>query len=132
MTSEAPGPTLPGAILDRMAATPRLLVCCDFDGTLSHLVDHPLDARPVPGAVEVLDALGSLPSTWSAVISGRALSVLETVASMPGHVQLVGSHGTEFESGVIAALGPGERRLLADVVDQCERIAAGSPGTPYS
>lgn len=125
MTSSAPTPQ----VLRRLAATPRLLVCCDFDGTLSHLVDHPEAARPVPGAVAVLDALSALPDTWAAVISGRELSVLAPLAAMPAHVQLVGSHGTEFEPGVIATLGPQERRLLSEVVAQCEAIAAGTPGT---
>lgn len=124
MTSAAPTPE----VLGRLAATPRLLVCCDFDGTLSHLVDHPNAARPVPGAVAVLDALGSLPDTRAAVVSGRGLSVLAPLADMPPHVQLVGSHGTEFEPGVIAALGPQERRLLRELVAQCEAIAAGTPG----
>jgi trehalose-phosphatase len=116
-------------VLQALAATPRLLVCCDFDGTLSHLVDHPGAARPVPGAVAVLDALGELPDTWVAVISGRELSVLAAVSAMPAHVQLVGSHGTEFEPAVIAALGPDQRRLLGEVIALCRDIAADTPGT---
>jgi trehalose 6-phosphate phosphatase len=63
------------------------------------------------------------------VVSGRALAVLAPLASMPPHVQLVGSHGTEYEPGVIAALGPGERRLLAEIVAECESIVEGAPGT---
>jgi len=129
VSAEESGAAPPPSALARLAATPRLLVCCDFDGTLSHLAEHPAAARPVPGAVDVLDALGSLPLTWAAVVSGRALAVLTPLASMPPHVQLVGSHGTEFEAGVIASLGAPERRLLADVVGECERIVAGTPGT---
>jgi trehalose 6-phosphate phosphatase len=37
--------------LDAVAATPRLLVASDFDGTLSPLVDRPADARPLPQAL---------------------------------------------------------------------------------
>lgn len=112
-----------------MAATPRLLVCCDFDGTLSHLAHHPSAARPVPGAVAVLDALGALPDTWVAVVSGRGLSALASVASMPPHVQLVGSHGTEFEPGVIGGLGPDERHVLSELISLCRDITADTPGT---
>jgi trehalose 6-phosphate phosphatase len=125
MTSTAPL----REVLRRLAETPRLLVCCDFDGTLSHLADQPAAARPVPGAVAVLEALGGLPDTWAAVISGRELAVLTPLAAMPPHVQLVGSHGTEFEPGVITGLGPAERRLLSDVVEACAAIAAETPGT---
>lgn len=124
-----PPPSAPTwEVLGRLAATPRLLVCCDFDGTLSHLADQPAAALPVPGAVAVLDALGMLPATWVAVISGRELAVLASVASMPPHVQLVGSHGTEFEPGVIAALGPDERHLLREVISRCEDLAADAVG----
>jgi len=129
MTSEEAGSAPPASAVARLATTARLLVCCDFDGTLSHLAEHPSAARPVPGAVDVLDALGSLPSTWAAVVSGRALSVLAPLASMPPHVTLVGSHGTEYEPGVIAALGPGERQLLDEIVAESEKIVAGTPGT---
>jgi trehalose-phosphatase len=48
---------------------------------------------------------------------------------MPPHVTLVGSHGTEYEPGVIAALGPGERQLLDEIVAESEKIVAGTPGT---
>ena len=115
--------------LARLTATRRLLVCCDFDGTLSHLAEHPMAARPVPGAVAVLDALGSLPDTWAAIVSGRALSVLAPLAAMPEHVQLVGSHGTEFERGVIASLGSRERALLDEVAARCAIIVEDVPGT---
>lgn len=110
-----------------MAVTPRLLVCCDFDGTLSHLVEHPPDALPVPGAIAVLDALGRLPDTWVAVVSGRELSVLAQLAVPPPHVRLVGSHGAEFEPGVIDALGLDEQRLLTEVISRCADITADHP-----
>ena len=34
--------------LDTAAATARLLVTSDFDGTLSPIVNNPADARPLP------------------------------------------------------------------------------------
>ncbi len=129
MISQESGSAPPSSVLARLAAAPRLLVCCDFDGTLSHLAEHPSAARPVPGAVDVLDALGSMPLTWTAVVSGRELAVLAPLAAMPPHVQLVGSHGTEFEPGVIDLLGPPERQLLAAIVADCESIVAGTRGT---
>ena len=62
--------------LDAVAATPRLLVASDFDGTLSPLVDRPADARPLPQAAEALIAIAELPSTEVVLVSGRALAVL--------------------------------------------------------
>ena len=61
--------------LRRLAAVHRLLVCCDFDGTLSAIVPVPDDARPVPGAMGALSALGR-PDTTSVLISGRTVADL--------------------------------------------------------
>lgn len=116
------------ATLARLANAERLLVCCDFDGTLSHLVDDPAAARPVPGAVDVLDRLGGLPGTTAAVLSGRSLEALEAVAGMPPHVQLVGSHGVEFRAGVIDGLGAADRELLERVSRACTSIVAAVDG----
>lgn len=114
--------------LARLAEADHLLVCCDFDGTLSHLVDDPGAARPVPGAVEVLDRLGTLPGTSAAVLSGRALEALEAVAGMPAHVTTVGSHGVEFSTGVISGLEPSARDLLNRVTEACADAVDGVDG----
>jgi len=122
----------PRALLDAavaaLAQTPRLLVCCDFDGTISMLADEPSAARPVDGAVTALDALASLPDTWTAVVSGRALIDLTQLAGMPDRVHLVGSHGTEFEVGAIVAVSPTESALLAEITTQCRVLALAVPG----
>ena len=124
--------TAPEALLDAalaaLAQTPRLLVCCDFDGTISTLAEDPSAARPVDGAVAALDALASMPDTWAAVVSGRALIDLTQLAGMPEHVHLVGSHGTEFEIGAIVAVSPTESAILEEVVTQCRVLAIGVPG----
>jgi trehalose-phosphatase len=111
-----------------LAETPRLLVCCDFDGTISAIADEPAAARPVDGAVAALDALAGLPDTWAAVVSGRALIDLTQLAGMPDRVHLVGSHGTEFEVGAILAVSPQEDQLIEMVVRQCEAIIEGMSG----
>ena len=40
----------PRQAVSTLAATERLLVALDFDGTLSPLVDAPMDARMLPAA----------------------------------------------------------------------------------
>ena len=116
------------SVLAGVALAERLLVCCDFDGTLSHLVDDPAAARPVPGAVEVLDRLGRLGDTTTAVVSGRALDDLTALCGMPAHVRLVGSHGGEFRSGDVTGLDSEQRELLAAVVAACADVIAGVDG----
>ena len=64
----------------------------DFDGTLSHIVHRPSDARPIEG---VKDALDELAGHYRAVaiVSGRsATELLEWLG--PG-VEIWGTHGAE-------------------------------------
>ena len=93
MTAELPA-ALHAAIL-HAAATPHLLVALDFDGTMSPLVDHAEDARPLPRSAASLAALAALPSTTTALVSGRALASLRLVAAPPEPTLWVGSHGAE-------------------------------------
>ncbi|MFD4957227.1 trehalose-phosphatase [Microbacterium sp. NPDC058389] len=82
----------------RLAASPRLLVALDFDGTLSPLEDEPMDARMLPAARDAVDALVAAPETVVAFVSGRSLVDLRVIAEHDdgSRVLLAGSHGAEF------------------------------------
>ena len=107
----------------RIARTEHLLVAMDFDGTISPLVDHAGDARPLPRSAAAFAGLAALPRTTTALISGRALASLRAVASPPVNTLLIGSHGAE------AWLGPGSTELTLDE-DQRALLAEvrGDPG----
>jgi trehalose 6-phosphate phosphatase len=111
-----------------IARTPRLLVACDYDGTLAPIVADPWSAYPLPETVAALRSLAILPETTTAVISGRALRELAVLSRLPAEVHLVGSHGTEFDVGFLHALEEParvlRRRLLAAVRD----LAGDAPG----
>jgi trehalose 6-phosphate phosphatase len=111
--------------LDGVAATPHLLVAADFDGTLAPIVSNPADARPLPGAADALLALAALPSTTVALVSGRALSTLRELSSMPPPVHLVGSHGAEFDTGFAHDI---DQELLNRIIAELTQIAANRPG----
>jgi trehalose 6-phosphate phosphatase len=109
------------AALTHIARAPRLLVASDFDGTLAHFVDNPVDARPLPGTMAALRALAALPDTTATLISGRALDVLGQLSGAPVGVHLIGSHGAEFGGGVSE---PVDTALLAEIGAGLEAIAA--------
>lgn len=111
--------------LTEVAATPRLLITSDFDGTLAPIVNNPADARPLPEAASALAALAGLPDTTAALISGRALTVLRELSDMSDAVQLVGSHGAEFDTGFIREI---DSALLDTIIETLHGIAAGRPG----
>jgi trehalose 6-phosphate phosphatase len=123
--------------LDGAAATPRLLVASDFDGTLAPIVSNPIDARPLPRAADALLTLVGLPSTTVALVSGRALATLRELSSMPKSVHLVGSHGAEFDtgggersdSGNVAGFAHDiDRDLLDRITAELTAIATNRPG----
>ena len=83
------------------ASRPRVLVAVDFDGTLAPFVIDPLQARAVPGALEVLRAAAALSGVTVAVVSGRDLATLEmlTGIGVQDGITLVGSHGAQTNLG---------------------------------
>ncbi|MBW4041167.1 MAG: trehalose-phosphatase [Acidobacteria bacterium] len=106
--------------LGALAATPRLLVALDFDGTLAPVVDDPEKARATPEARAAVERLIEVPDTRVALVSGRSLQDLEQVAPFGDRVLLVGSHGIELrldDPDDVLALDDGERRQL-DVLEQ--------------
>ncbi len=84
--------------LDELALTPRLLVALDFDGTLSPLVDEPMSARMTPEAADAVRALVSAPDTTVALVSGRTLRDLRTIAEHgdDSPLTLAASHGAQW------------------------------------
>ena len=80
--------------LERLTADPsRTGVFCDFDGTLSVVVDHPDAAEPAPGAVRVMERLAAAFRVVG-VISGRSLEDLRARFDPEGAV-LAGAYGRE-------------------------------------
>ncbi|GAB2663096.1 trehalose-phosphatase [Prescottella soli] len=114
--------------LSTVARTPRLLVASDYDGTMAPIVNDPEKAYPHAESVRALRALAGLAATTAAVISGRALKDLATLSRLPVEVQLVGSHGSEFDVGFIHAIDANARKLLREVTSELSRIADLHPG----
>jgi trehalose 6-phosphate phosphatase len=113
--------------LERLAHASVLLVATDFDGTLAPLVDDPAQAEMLREASVALQMLAQLPQTHVALVSGRALADLaERTRGLP-RVHLVGSHGSEFEPGMLGTLNSEAKELLEKLR---EEIAAHAPRLP--
>lgn len=84
--------------LAAIAATERLLVALDFDGTVSPLVDEPMTARMTHAAREAVTALLDAPHTSVAFVSGRTLADLRVISEHTDDspILLAGSHGAEY------------------------------------
>jgi trehalose 6-phosphate phosphatase len=105
-------------------------VLTDFDGTLAPIVDDPVAARPLPGAVAVLRRLvGRLGLV--AVVSGRPVGFLTDHLGDVDGLVLSGLYG--LERAVVGGTGPttlpeasGWEGVVAGVVARAE--AAAPPG----
>lgn len=124
-------PLLPanlGRALDDVATTARLLVACDYDGTMAPIVANPADAHPLPESAAALEELAALPATAGALISGRALSVLRELSGASERVHLVGSHGSEFDTGFVHPVDDDAAALLRQITTALHTVADEYPG----
>ena len=127
MTAEALPAELRRALV-QLARTPRLLVACDYDGTLAPIVADPHQAKPLPESVHAMRSLAALPATTAGVISGRALRDLATLSRLPDEVHLVGSHGSEFDIGFVHQLEPESTQLRTSLQQALQDIVNCQPG----
>ncbi|MFJ9363269.1 trehalose-phosphatase [Nocardia sp. NPDC101769] len=114
--------------LSAIARVPRLLVASDYDGTIAPIVSDPTKAYPHRESVSALRALAGLTGTTAAVISGRALRDLAALSRLPVEVQLIGSHGSEFDVGFVHAIDNDAKQLLQEVTTTLTQIAQDNPG----
>ncbi|WP_280232253.1 trehalose-phosphatase [Nocardia cyriacigeorgica] len=114
--------------LSTVARVPRLLVASDYDGTIAPIVSDPAKAYPHGESVRALRALAGLSGTTAAVISGRALRDLAALSRLPVEVQLIGSHGSEFDVGFVHAIDNDAKQLLQELITALTQIAAENPG----
>ena len=112
------------------AALPAALVALDFDGTLAPISPHPGDARPVPGAHQILRDLLEVGATVT-VITGRDIASLLRVsgfADVPGLV-IYGTHGAErWQAGELRRPVPPPG--LDELRERLPRLLAEVSGDP--
>jgi trehalose 6-phosphate phosphatase len=58
--------------------------------------------------IDALSRLAALACTEVAIVSGRSLHDLEQFTGLGGVAHLVGSHGSEFEPGVVTGVREGD------------------------
>ena len=108
-------------MLERLAARGPLLLCLDYDGTISELVSRPSMAVPVAGAVDAVKAIAAHRSRAAvAIVSGRPVTQLREMTGLGPAVMYAGVHGLE-----IALRDDTEVRTVADAarcVPELERM----------
>jgi trehalose 6-phosphate phosphatase len=102
------------------------VVVVDFDGTLAPIVDDPAQARPLPGAGEVLGRLAARLGRV-AVVSGRPVDFLRRHLDVSG-LTVAGQYGLErLEDGRVV-IHPSAREWMPAVAEAVRRAEAEQPG----
>jgi trehalose 6-phosphate phosphatase len=95
--SEPGPPLLPENLLPELVRRKPVLLCLDYDGTISEIAREPRLARPVEGAAEVLRLLAAYRGrVETGLISGRALRDLRSMVPVPPGIALAGVHGLQL------------------------------------
>jgi trehalose-phosphatase len=99
---------LPDTLLPDLVRQSRILLCLDYDGTLSEIAPEPHLARPAPGALGVLKALAARRDRLAiAIISGRDLVDLREKLPVRG-AAMAGVHGLQLlDADGVYELAPG-------------------------
>ncbi|MGO9604346.1 MAG: trehalose-phosphatase [Candidatus Binataceae bacterium] len=93
--TENPAP-MPRGLLPAMLSRGRLLLCLDYDGTLSEIVPHPADARPLDGVGDLLAAMTKEPKRLSvAIVTGREITEVQRMLGVQRDILFSGTHGLE-------------------------------------
>ena len=74
---------------------PRIFLALDYDGTLVPIAPSPSEARPSPELLATLAQLSKDPTLSVTIVSGRQLSDLCALISVPG-LTYIGTHGAEL------------------------------------
>jgi len=125
---------LPSGLLPDLLQRGNLLLCMDYDGTLSEITNQPSEARLVAGIADSLLALARCRSKIAiAIVSGRDLDTLRQLLGIHFEAWLIGTHGLEMlDREGQRLLAPGssdyakEVKLLDQWIDR-ENLAA-KPG----
>lgn len=117
-------------LIERLAATDRLLLASDFDGVLAPIVDDPAASAPIEASMDALARLNGQPDTTVAIVSGRERAQLLDLVPGPGRFILVGSHGSELDGAIIEGAEPDEpaKQRLARLVEDLRALADDVPG----
>jgi trehalose-phosphatase len=88
---------LPRGLLSGLLDRGKLLLCLDYDGTLSKITSVPAEARPAPLIRASLKRLVRHRSRIEiAIVSGRDLDTLRELLGLQRSMWLIGTHGLEM------------------------------------
>lgn len=112
---------LQSAIAEQLEAADGLLLCTDFDGTLTGIVADPDAPEMRPANRQSLERLSGRPNVSVAVVSGRELDDLQTRVGIDG-IDYAGNHGLELDYRGETTVHPVAEKQASEIRAVCEEI----------
>lgn len=110
------------AELARMITAPaRLLIACDYDGTLAPIVTDPVRASLLPGMKDVLRQFVETSGLHLAIVSGRPVDDLKERIDL-AEATYIGSHGLEMRGHGLDGLPSEARSYHGRFVELAEEL----------
>ncbi len=121
----------PDEFFRQVAGGPTAALLLDYDGTLAPFRRERDRAFPYPGVRERLTAILADGRSRLAIVSGRPLSDLAPLLSLPRAPELWGSHGLERRSESGEPGGSGRQPAIDSLVERAGRWAAAKGWTEH-
>ena len=100
-----------------------LIICLDYDGTLTPICDKPWQAKLSSPTKVLLSELASFNDVKMAIVSGRSLADIKKFVGVPGLIY-VGNHGLEIEGPQIMHVHPDaavKEELFREISDKLKK-----------
>lgn len=92
----APSP-LPRGMLATIARRRGILLCLDYDGTVSEITPDAASARPVDGIASSIERIANAPKqALVAIVTGRRIEEVRRLLGIDSRLLFSGVHGLEF------------------------------------
>jgi trehalose-phosphatase len=114
---------------ERILNTTHVLLCLDYDGTLTHFVPNPPDASLSTQMERILVSIAEHGHASLAIISGRQRADLQGRVSIPG-VIYAGNHGLEISGPGYLFVEPAAAENATAVHELAEQLSAKLTSIP--
>jgi len=120
---------LPPELIPDLISRQPILLCLDYDGTLSEIADEPAEAYPFREIPQLLTSLAKRRGRITvAVVSGREIAELQRLLGLSDGLEFVGVHGLEMmRPGGRREVAPGTRECMPDLAKIREWLADNVP-----
>jgi len=108
-------------VADRISRSAHVLLCFDYDGTLTPIVATPEAALLTEETRDLLRSLSRHPRYRLAIVSGRALREIRSMVGIDGLIY-AGNHGLELDGNSLRFIHPAARSARPAIEESARQL----------